>query len=83
MPKLSPDDSARVIQELDQKKEFDLKKDQIAKIEIRSPGLLSTGRMVIISKAGEKTRITLRYRTVFERLRDLMKAFYPEALTLA
>jgi len=83
MPKLSSDDSARVIQELDQKKEFDLKKDQISKIEIKRPGLLSTGRMVIISKAGDKTRISLRYRIAFERLRDLMKAFYPEVVTLS
>ncbi len=82
MPKLPPDDSARVIQELDQKKEFDLKKDQISQIEIRKPGMLSTGRMVIISKAGEKTKISLRYRIAFERLRDLMKAFYPEVVTI-
>ena len=82
MPKLSADDSAKVIQELDQKKEFDMRKEQISQIEIKKPGLLSTGRMIIVSKAGEKTKISLRYRIAFERLRDLMKAFYPEAVRL-
>ncbi len=82
MPKLSPEDSAEVIHELDQKKEFDLKKDQISQIAIKRPGPLSTGHMVITSKAGGKTKISLRYRVAFERLRDLMKAFYPEAVTL-
>jgi hypothetical protein len=82
MPKLSADDSLRVIQELDQKKEFDLRRDQISEIEIKKPGLLSTGRMTITSKAGEKTRISLRYRIAFERLRDLMRAFYPEVVRL-
>ncbi len=82
MPKLSPDDSNRVIQELDQKKEFALHKDEISQIEIKKPGLLSTGRMIITSKAGEKTHISLRYRVAFERLRDLMRAFYPEVVKL-
>ncbi len=80
MPKLSQDDSTKVIQELDQKKEFDLHKEQISQIEIKKPGLLSTGCMIITSKSGEKTRISLRYRVAFERLMDLMKAFYPEAV---
>ncbi len=82
MPKLSRDDSNRVIEELDQKKEFALHKDEISQIEIKKPGLLSTGRMTITSKGGEKTHISLQYRVAFERLRDLMKAFYPEVLRL-
>jgi len=82
MPKLSPDDSNRIIQELDQKKEFALHKDEISQIEIKKPGLLSTGRMIITSKAGEKTHISHRYRVAFERLRDLMKTFYPEVVRL-
>jgi hypothetical protein len=82
MPKLSQGDSAKVIQELDQKKEFDLSKEQISQIEIKKPGLLSTGAMIITSKAGEKTKISLRYRVAFDRLRELMKAFYPEVVRL-
>ena len=82
MPKLSPDDSNRIIQELDQKKEFALHKEEISQIEIKKPRLLSTGRMIITSKAGEKTHISLRYRVAFERLRDLMKTFYPEVVRL-
>src|SRR6266571_2421259 len=69
MPKLSQDDSTKVIHELDQKKEFDMQKEQISQIEIKKPGLLSTGCMIITSKAGEKTKISLRYRVAFDRLR--------------
>ncbi len=82
MPRLSSDDNARVIQELDHKKEFDLSKEQISQIQIKKPGFLSTGRMVITSKAGERTKISLRYGVAFERLRILMSAFYPEVVTL-
>ena len=40
MPKLAPEESAKVITELDYAKEFDVAKGQIASIEIKKPELL-------------------------------------------
>ena len=39
MPKLPPEESEKVITELDRAKEFEMAKDQIASIEIKKPGL--------------------------------------------
>ncbi len=83
IPKLSIDESAMVIEELDQKKEFDMAKSNISRIEIKHPGLLTGGYLSITPRVGEETRIRVLHRVAFERLRELMQTFYPEAVTLA
>jgi hypothetical protein len=83
MPKLSPAESAEVITELDDKKAFDIRKGQISRIELKSPGLLTSGHIVIIASPGGAEKISLRHRVAFERLRDLMLVFDPDVLTLA
>lgn len=83
IPSLSADQSTRVIAELDEKKEFDLRKDQISRIELKSPGLLGLGHMVVTAGPQQETKIGLRHKVAFQRLRDLMHVFYPEVVTLA
>ncbi len=83
LPKLSVEESGRVIRELDEKKEFDLRRDQISRIEIKSPGLLTGGHMLISPRMGEKVKVRLLHKVAFERLRDLTQVFYPEAVSLA
>jgi hypothetical protein len=83
MPTLSADESARVIAELDEKKELDIRKDQISRIELKSPGLFGFGHIIITAMPRQETKISLRHKVAFERLRDLMQAFYPAVLTLA
>ncbi len=82
MPKLSAEESAKVIGELDAKKEFDFSKDQISRIELKSPGIFGTGHIEITSTDGRKEEISIRHRIGFERLRDVMQVFLPEALSL-
>ena len=82
MPTLSADESARVIAELDQKKESDVRKDQISRIELKSPGLFSFGHIIITAMPGQETKISLRHKVAFQRLRDVMQVFYPEVVTL-
>ena len=43
MPQLSPEDSAKTITDLEQMKEFEMKRDEISRIELKKPGLLGTG----------------------------------------
>ncbi len=82
-PRLSAEESGRVIRELDEKKEFDLRRDEISRIEIKNPGLLTRGHMLISPRVGEKFKVGLLHKIAFERLRDLMQVFYPEAVSLS
>ncbi|OLE91604.1 MAG: hypothetical protein AUF79_03450 [Crenarchaeota archaeon 13_1_20CM_2_51_8] len=80
MPKLSSEESAKTITDLEQMKEFEIEKDQISRIELKKPGLLGTGHIVITPKEGKPEKITLRHRIAYNRLITLTKAFSPEVV---
>ncbi len=82
LPKLAPAESAGVIAELDEKKDFDIRKDQVSRIELKGPGLFGSGHLVISTMAGEEARIRLLHKVAFERMRDVMRVFDPDVLTL-
>ncbi len=77
MPKLSPEDSAKTITDLDRIKEFEMEKDQVSRIELKKPGLLGTGHIVITPKEGKPEKIVLRHRIAYDRLVTLTQAFSP------
>jgi hypothetical protein len=81
-PKLSEDENARVIAELDRVKDFDLAKDQVKQIELKSPGSfgIGLGHVRIVSQQGGSRRIVLRNRIAYDRLVELTQAFSPELL---
>jgi len=83
LPKLAPAESAAVIAELDEKRDFDIRKEQISGIELKGPGLFGSGHLVISTIAGENTRIRLLHKVAFERLKDLMQVFDPDVVTLS
>ena len=78
MPKLSPEESAKTIADLERMKEFELEKDQISRIDLKKPGLLAIGHIVITPKEGKPEKITLRHRIAYDRLMTLTQAFSPE-----
>jgi hypothetical protein len=79
MPNLSPEESAKVIQDLNRIKEFDIGRDQIRLIELKKPGL-GVGRMTITPNDGATITIKLRHRTAYDRLVQLTHAFSPEVV---
>ena len=79
MPNLSPEESAKVIEDLDRMKEFDIGKDQIRRIELKKPGL-GVGHMTITPNQGDSITIKLRHRTAYDRLQQLTQAFSPEVV---
>ena len=81
MPTLSPEENAEVIGQLEGMKEFDIAKDQISRIEIKKPGLLGTGHIVITPSNGKPVKITLRNRIAYDRLIQLTRAFSPEIVS--
>jgi hypothetical protein len=77
MPTVSAEESDRVVARLEAMKEFDIAKDQISRIEIKKPGLLSTGHITITPSNGKSVKITLRHRIAYDRIMQLTRAFSP------
>jgi hypothetical protein len=80
MPLLSSEESAKTITDLERMKEFEIEKDQISRIELKKPGLLGTGHIVITPKEGKREKITLRHRIAYDKLITLTKVFSPEVV---
>ena len=82
MPKLSADENAKVIAELDRVKDFDLAKEQIRQIELKSPGSfgIGFGHIKVVPQQGGSRRIVLRNRIAYDRLVQLTRAFSLELL---
>jgi hypothetical protein len=78
MPQLSPEESAKTIVDLERMRDFEMEKNQIGRIELKKPGLLGTGHIVITPKEGKPEKIILRHRIAYDRLMTLTQAFSPE-----
>ncbi len=81
MPNVSPEESARVIGQLEGMKEFDIVKDQISRIEIKKPGMFGSGHVTITPSNGKPVKISLRHRIAYDRIMQLTKAFGPELVS--
>lgn len=81
MPKLSPDEGVRVIEQLEGMKEFEFAKDQIRRIEMKEPTIFS-GRFTITPSGGHPITIKLRHRTAYDRLIQLTQVFGPGLVQL-
>jgi len=80
--KFGRDESNKTIKELEEKKDFDIAKDQISKIELRKGGYVSEYELRIMTKAGTEFKICTKDKGDFERLKDLMLLFLPKAVTV-
>lgn len=78
MPQLSPEESAKTITDLERMKDFEIGKDQISRIELKKPGLLRNGHIVVTPREGKPEKITLRHRIAYDRLMTLTQAFSPD-----
>jgi len=81
MPQLSPEESLKTITDLEGMKEFEMDKSQISRIQLKKPGLLGTGHIVITPREGKPEKITLRHRIAYDRLMTLTQAFSPELVS--
>jgi hypothetical protein len=91
---LSQDENNRTIEELDQRKQVDVPKDNILRLDLKMPRLFRQGHLQIIQTTGEPTSFGRRYgkeelytlyfgrKRPAEQLQDLLKAFNEEILTL-
>jgi len=81
MPRLSSEESDKTIADLVRIEDFEMVKDQISRIELKKPGMLGSGHIVITPRQGKPEKITLRHRTAYDRLVTLTQAFSPEIVS--
>ena len=76
--KLTGDKSAKMIQELDEKKDFEISIDQISQIEIKKGSFMKKGQLMITPKSGDAITIKVYGNNEFSMTRDLMQSFSQE-----
>lgn len=80
--KLSRDENAKMIQELEAKKDFEISKGNVSRIELKKPTFVSRGHIVIAPTTGEDTKILIADKKDYERVVTLMQAFYLDVVTV-
>jgi hypothetical protein len=73
------DESVKPIEELEIYKEMEIPKDDIIRIELKRPVLLS-GSLSIVTKNGGTVRLFIDHKSLFAPLRRIMLKFYPERI---
>jgi hypothetical protein len=79
--KLTRDEKAKLISELEEKKDFEVLKDRVAEIELKKPGFIGLGGQITIrTSAGEEIKIGMYGKKEYEIILDSMQRFKPEAV---
>ncbi len=76
--RMTSDQSEKTIQELDHKKDFSVRKDQISQIEIKKPGTFTRGHILVSQKSGETVEVKIADKSSYNQTLELMQKFYPE-----
>jgi len=79
---LTKDESRKLIEELDKKKDFEAYKEDISYIELKKPSFWRRGHLLVAMKSGESIKVLVDEKGDYERLLTLLREFYPEALRL-
>ncbi len=74
------DASTKALAELDAKKDFEVRKEDIARIEVRRPRGIHVGFLDLALASGPVVRVTIADKPEFGSIRDLMRAFAPDRL---
>ena len=80
--KLSTDQSVKMIQELEERKDFEVSKQNVSRVELKKPSIWRRGHIVITQVTGEAIKVLIVQKKDFQRLVELMRAFSPEIVTV-
>ena len=80
--KLTKAESDKAIEELLSKSDMVIPKEQIVSMELKKPGLLSGGHLIIKTMDGKKVKIKVQGKKEFNSLRELLTRFKPEVLNV-
>lgn len=82
---LSLDQKSRLISELEGRKDFEVRKEDVVELELKKPGFLrGMGHILIRTRSGEELKIYMNVdaKEEYEILLELMRIFKPDALRL-
>lgn len=80
--KLSKDQSAKMIKELDERKDFEVAKRDVPHLERKKPSMWRRGHLIITRQTGETIKIMVAQKKDFEDLVLLMSDFSHERMTI-
>jgi hypothetical protein len=80
--RLSKDQSVKMIQELDQRKDFEVAKSDVSNLELKKPSFWSRGHIVITHQTGDAIKIIIASKKDFKDLVSLMSQFSQAQMTL-
>ncbi len=80
--KLTKEESDKAIAELVSKSDIVIPKEQIIRMELKKPGLISGGHLIINTLDGKKIKIKVMGKKEFNALRELLSRFKPEVLNV-
>ena len=77
---LIPSYEQKVLRELEKRKDISIPIENIASIELKSPLKQVPGHLRVTTKTGRHIEITISFSKDFERLKTILKAFYPDLI---
>src|SRR5207247_8662175 len=64
------------VEELDRRKDFEIRRDNISAIDLKKPGVVKRGRMIVTPKTGKGITLMITQEPgVFDRLKGLVRGF--------
>ena len=73
-------ESDKTLEELEEKKDIEIMRNEISQMEITRPGLFKGGRLKIIRRAEPNAEFIIGGKKEFKLITELMRAFFPGAL---
>lgn len=79
---LSRDQGAKMIQDLEEKKDFEVKKENLSRVELKKPTWWHRGHVLVTPINAEPVKIMIGSKKEFENLKSLMVQFAPERVSV-
>jgi len=71
-----------MVQELDQRKDFEVAKSDVSILELKKPSFLSRGHIVITRQTGNAIKIIIASKKDYKDLVSLISQFSPTQMTI-
>ncbi len=80
--KLSKDQSAKMVQELERRKDFEVIRENVSRLELKKPTHWRRGHLTVVPRSGDSVKIQISHKKDFEEIYDLMDLFCRDAVTI-
>ena len=80
--RLSKDQGVKMVEELDQRKDFEVAKSDVSNLELKKPSFWSRGRIVITRQTGDAIKIIIASKKDYKDLVSLMSQLSPTQMTI-